>query len=174
MSSKSAWVCALSTFIFAGTAHAQVAPPEAVPQQYLAHVSIQAAPSTQLEIVPAEGWPGAGAVAQCTEYCDFWALPGKYTLYAHDHTTGERKHLSLRVKQSSRFELEAGDDSARSSGLVLGIAGSAALFTGVILLAGALVAGDCPDMNCSSDGRQTTAILGLSVFVAVRSPRPPA
>ena len=120
----------------------------------------------QLELVPSEGWPGTGAVAHCTEYCDFWALPGRYTLYALDHTNGERRHLSLHVKQSSRFELEAGDPAARSSGLVLGIVGSAALFTGLILLGGALAAGDCPQTTCSSDGRQTTAIVGLSVFVA--------
>src|SRR4051812_22394707 len=119
MNSKPAWVCALSTFVFAGTAHAQTAPPEGVPQPYLAHISIHAAPSTQLEIVPADGWPGTEAVAHCTEYCDFWALPGRYTLYARDHTTGERKNLSLHIKQSSRFEFQSGDDTARSSGLVL-------------------------------------------------------
>ena len=164
MNSKPAWVCALSTFILAGTAHAQTAPAAGVPQQYLAHISIHAEPSTQLEIVPSEGWQSE-AVAQCTEYCDFWALPGRYTLYALDNTTGERKQLSLRVKHSTRFELEPGDDSARSSGLALGIAGSAAIVTGLILLTAAMMSGDCPLENCSSDGRQTTAIVGLSVFV---------
>ncbi|HEY3254593.1 MAG TPA: hypothetical protein VGJ91_11615, partial [Polyangiaceae bacterium] len=109
MNSMLAGACALSIFIVAGTAHAQAAPPPWYPQQYLAHISIQAAPATELEVVPSGDLAGSPPVARCTEYCDFWALPGKYTLYAHDHSSGEHKDLPLRIKQSSRFELEFGD-----------------------------------------------------------------
>ncbi|HKO52779.1 MAG TPA: hypothetical protein VJV79_33960 [Polyangiaceae bacterium] len=96
--------CALSTLILAGTARAQSAPAQ-LPQSDLAHISIHAAPSTALEIVPASGWTGAVPVARCTDSCDFWALPGRYTLYARDHTTGKRQELPFRVEQSARFQL---------------------------------------------------------------------
>ncbi len=112
------------TFL-AGTAHAQTAPTvEAPAQQYLAHISIQAVPFTELVVVPQGAPPGSAAVARCMEYCDFWASPGKYTVYSRNHTTGVRKELSLRVKQSSRFVLHIGDDEDRQAGLVLGVSGS--------------------------------------------------
>ncbi|MEI9941860.1 MAG: hypothetical protein WDO69_31995 [Pseudomonadota bacterium] len=165
MHSKLAWVYALSTFILAGTAHAQAPPPEWNPPQYLAHISIQAAPSTELEVVPSGGGTGSAAVAHCTEYCDFWALPGKYTLYSRDHSTGERKDLSLHIKQSSRFELEAGDDDARTTGLVLGIGGSAAIITGFILIAPALFSAMC-EGPCETKGEQDAAAVGLGLLLA--------
>jgi hypothetical protein len=147
------WACALSTFVLAGTADAQVAAPGWYPQQYPAHISVQAAPSTQLEVVPVGAPVGTPAVAQCTGYCDFWAWPGKYTLYARDPSTGQRKELSLRFKSSSRFTLEPGDDQASTAGLALGIAGSAAAITGVLWM-------------LSADAEQYAATPGIVVFFA--------
>ena len=158
MKFKPGWACALSTFIFAGTVHAQSAPPVLYPPQYLAHVSIQAASFTELEVVPSGG-TGLPPVARCTAYCDFWAPPGKYTLFAHDRSTGERKNLSLRIKRSSRFEFEAGDDGARSTGLALGIAGSVSLLVGLVLILPAM-------MSSSSDSERDGATVGLGLLLA--------
>jgi len=162
MKAKLTLVFALSTIAIAGVAHAQDAPP-GYPQQYLAHVSIHALPSTQLEVVPLDD--SGGEVASCTEYCDFWALPGRYTLYARDHSTGERKDLSLRIKQSSRFEFQAGDDSAREVGLGLGIGGSVSIIAGFVLIAPALLASMC-EGNCSTEGQRNSAAVGLGFLLA--------
>jgi hypothetical protein len=167
MNLKPAWACALSSFILAETAHAQ-SPPGWVPQQYLVHISIQAAPSTELEVVPSGGSAEAGspAVARCTAYCDFWALPGRYTLYLRDHSTGVRKDLGLRIKQSSRFELQAGDDDARSAGLALGIAGSAAILAGFVLMMPVVMSSMCHDTNCTSQGERDAATAGVGLLLA--------
>jgi hypothetical protein len=168
MNAKAGWACALSTLMLAGRAHAQ-APPAWYPQQYLAHISIQAAPLTDLEVVPADASADSAAlpvVARCTQYCDFWALPGKYTLYMRDHSSGERKDLSLRVKQSSRFQLEAGDDDARATGLVLGIGGSAALFAGFILTLPVVFSSMCEDSHCTSQGERDAATAGVALLLA--------
>ena len=148
--------------MLAGVAHAQPAP-AGYPQPYLAHVSIQAAPATALEVAPSDR--SAGVVASCTEYCDFWAVPGKYTLYALDHSSGERKRLSLRIKQSSRFELIAGDDEARDTGLVVGIVGSAAAVTGLVLTAVYLLSATCEDSNCTTQTQRDAGMVGLGLLL---------
>jgi len=166
-----AWACALSTFILAGSAHAQGAPPPAlvplpgwVPLPALAHVSIQSTPSTELELLPAGASPGSAAVARCTQYCDFWTAPGRYTLYAHDQSTGKRKELPLRVKTSSRFELQTGDDEARTAGLCLGAIGAASLGIGLIMIGASA-------MSHTGDHGDTGAVgLGFLVAGAVTTP----
>src|SRR6478735_834469 len=158
--------CAVASFISAGTAQAQTAVPPMYLLQYPAHISINAAPSTELELVPAGAPAGVPAVVRCTEYCDFWALPGKYTLYARDHSTGERKQLSLRIKESSRYVFEAGDQAASTGGLALGIAGSAAFLTGFFMLMPTLLSSMCEDSDCTSKAEQNAAEAGLVVMLA--------
>lgn len=164
VNSRAGWLCALSSFLLAGAAHAQAAPPAWYPQQSLAHISIQAGSSTELEVVPAGG-ENAQAVARCREYCDFWALPGKYTLYARDYSSGERKDLSLRIKQSSRFELQPGDDDARTTGLALGIGGSVAILGGFIAIMPALMSSMC-EGGCRSQSEEDAAAVGLGLLLA--------
>jgi len=164
--SMATYACALTTFIWAGVASAQTPPPTFYLPQYPAHISINGAPSSEFEIVPVGAPTGTPAVAHCTAYCDFWALPGKYTLYALDHSTGERKELSLRIKKSSRYVFEPGDDRASSGGLVLGIAGSAAFLTGFFMVMPALMSAMCEDSNCSSKAEQNAAAAGLWVMLA--------
>ena len=159
---SSAW--ALSTFVLAAQAQAQTPPPGWYPPPpYLAHVSVQAGPSAELSVLPAGG---SDAVARCTGYCDFWTLPGRYTLYSLDHSTGEREHLALRITQSSRFQLEPGDSSARTTGLVVGIGGSAAVVTGLILITSALLTSGCDGTSCGSDTDQAVARVGLGFLLA--------
>ena len=168
MNSKLAWAGALSTFILAGTAHAQVAPPVWYPQQYLAHVSIQARPFVELEVVPSRptpSYPSAPLVARCTEYCDFWTFPGTYTLYARDQSTGESKQLSLHIERSSRFDLQLGDDADRATGLGLGIGGSAAIFAGLIMMVPVLLSVMCEGPSCTTDAEQQVAVVGLGLVL---------
>ncbi len=154
--------CALSSFVLAANAHAQTPPPGWYPPSYLAHVSIHAAPSAELSVRPANGSP---AVTHCTGYCDFWTLPGRYTLYSVDHTTGQRKDFSLRIKQSSRYEFETGDDSARTAGLAVGIGGSAAIVTGLILIGPLIFSAMC-EGDCSTRGEREAASVGVGFLLA--------
>ena len=147
--------------IVTGTAHAQTPPPPLwYPPPYLAHVSIHAAPSTQLEVVPVGSQEGAPAVARCTEYCEFWALPGKYRVHAQD-SSGTYKNLPLRIKTSSRFNLATGNESAATAGLALGISGSVALFAGALMTVPFLLC----DRYCSSE-EKSLASAGLGVLLA--------
>jgi hypothetical protein len=163
---KHAPIGMLSLLMLAGAAHAQVAPPVWYPQQYPAHVSIQAAPSTELEVIVADAPAGSAAVTRCTEYCDFWAWPGRYTLYSVDHISKQRRQLSLRVKHSARYWFQAGDDDARTTGLALGIGGSVALVTGFVLMMPAIFSQMCEDTNCTSPAERDAATAGLVVLVA--------
>lgn len=106
------------------------------------------------------------AVARCTEYCEFWAFPGRYTLYTRNHSNGERKDLSLRIKQSSRFRFEAGDDDARAAGLALGIGGSAALVAGFIMITPVIMSSMCEDSNCTTQGERDVATVGVVLMLA--------
>jgi len=166
MNHQLTWICTLSLSMLAGTAHAQAAPPGWYVQQYPAHISIQAAPSSELEVVFADAPAGSAAVIRCTEYCDFWAWPGRYTLYSVDHISKQGTQLSLRIKHSARYSLEAGDDGARTTGLALGIGGSIALATGFALMAPAILSQACEDTNCTSPGEREAATAGLVLLVA--------
>ena len=44
-------------------------------------------------------------------------------MYTRDHETGARRELPLRVKGFARYELEQGNDTARSVGLGVGVGG---------------------------------------------------
>jgi len=152
------WLCSGGIIFGAATARAQSLDP------YGAHVSIGAGNrAASLQIVP-EG--GAGPVAECDNYCDFWALPGRYTLYTRDHGSGEEHTLRFRIKRSARYTLQQGDDSARDVGLTVGIAGSVALFAGFLMTMPVVLASMCEDSNCVSDGDRTWAKVGLGFMAA--------
>lgn len=159
-------LCGLLASVVTLSAEAQTPAqaPAWYPEPYPAHVSIQAAPSTQLEVVAAGAPIGSPAITRCTEYCDFWALPGKYTLYARDYT-GQLHDLPLRIKQSSRYVFEPGDDDARMTGLGLGIGGSVAIMTGFVLMIPAIMSQACEDTNCTSDGERSAATAGAVVLL---------
>ena len=164
MNFKLAYACAVSTLLAAGRAHAQAPAPVWYPPQGLAHISVQAKPSTELEVVPAGEPAGSAAIARCKEYCDFWALPGRYTLYAKNHGDEEPRRLSLRIKKSSRYTLDAGDEKTATEGLVLGIAGSGLILGGFLTLSLGFLATECP--NGGSCGRSDVMAAGLVVLLA--------
>jgi len=159
-------MCALAALLLAETAHAQTPPPGWYLPQYPAHLSIQAPPSTELEVVFKDAPPGSPTVAHCKQYCDFWAWPGRYTLYARDNTTQERKELSLRVNQSARYLFEPGDDNARKTGLALGVGGSIAIMAGFLMMTPAVLSQMCEDTNCTSSDERDAATAGLVVLLA--------
>jgi hypothetical protein len=115
---------------------------------------------------------GGHTIADCRGRCDFFAAPGRYTVYTQSPETGVHHELGLRVSRSSRFELQEGDATARYAGLTLGIAGPVAILTGVILIMPALLSSICEDSDCTSDGEQRAAQLGVGLLVlgAVATP----
>ncbi|HET7545527.1 MAG TPA: hypothetical protein VFK05_36920 [Polyangiaceae bacterium] len=180
-----------STFVFPGKAHAQApaaqapaaqapaaqapaaqapaaqaaavqAPAYAYLQQYLAHVSVQAPPGTELEVVPTGDREASPVIARCKEYCDFWALPGKYTLYAHVHGEDEPKRMSLRIKQSSRFTFDPGDEEGRTTGLAVASVGTVAALAGM----GMMFAAFTTDSSEDPHGNGDLAIAGLVTLCA--------
>jgi hypothetical protein len=127
------------------------------------HVSISSAEhKLELQLVPVgESTP----VVECSNYCDFWALPGRYTLYLKDPATGEQHDVGLRIRDSARYAVDPGDDTARNVGLGLGIAGPVALFTGLILTMPLLLSSLCEDTNCVSDADRRAANIGLGFLL---------
>jgi hypothetical protein len=170
MAHLTAYILPLVVVCAAGNAHAQSWGNFAGDSPEGAHVSIDAGDKpASLEVVPAgESQP----VARCENYCDFWALPGRYTLYTRDHASGARHELGLRVKRSVRYSLQQGDDSARNAGLAVGITGSAAILIGLFMTMPLVLSNMCEDSNCTTDGERLAAEIGLGLALggAVATP----
>jgi len=162
--------CSLLLLFGALDARAQSAFAGDYGEPYGAHVSISAgARPLSLQIVP-EG--AAKPIEQCENYCDFWALPGRYTLYTFDHASGERRELGFRVKRSARYSLQMGDETARDVGLAVGITGSAAIVAGLFMIAPVVLSSMCEGSNCVSASERRTANIGLGLLAggAVATP----
>jgi hypothetical protein len=157
-------MCSLLLFFRAFDAHAQQALAADYGEPYGAHVSISAGERPLSLRIVAQG--ETKPLEECENYCDFWALPGRYTLYTFDHVSGERRTLDFRVKRSARYSLQMGDNSARDAGLAVGITGSAAIVAGLFLTLPALLASMCEDTNCVSDSERHAATIGLGLIVA--------
>ena len=157
--------CILPTIIAlltAGHAHAQDDDDSASAEPRRSHVSIRSSEgSLDLRIVPLGE---SEAIVECSGHCDFWALPGRYTLYTRDHETGVQDALSLRVKGFSRYDLVQGNDSARDVGLGVGIGGLVSIFTGLVLTMPLLMSSMCEDSHCASDGDRLAAGIGLGAL----------
>ena len=111
-------------------------------------------------------------VASCRGPCSFHAPAGHYTVYSRDDETGDRHELGLRVRHAGHFRFDAGDSTAKTTGLVIGIAGPTLIMTGFILIAPALLSNSCEDNECSSNGQRTASQIGLGALVlgAVATP----
>ena len=81
--------------------------------------------------------------------------------------SGERKQLSLRVKHSSRFELQAGDDQAAQYGAWRwAIGGSAAIVAGLILVTGPCTFRRSVSMRTArADASADAAAAGLALLL---------
>jgi hypothetical protein len=97
-------------------------------------------------------------VALCRGPCAFRAPRGRYVVYSTDAETGERRELGLQLRHDDHFYYRAGDDSAKTTGLVIGIAGPALIVTGMFMLFPALMAQD------PTDGQQNAARIGLAAM----------
>ncbi len=144
----------LSLCLAAPRAHAQDDELRA-PWVRLAHVSISAPAGIERMAVLSQG----NVVAECSNYCDFWAPPGRYTFYASDGGS-DRTKLSLRIKDNARLAYQEEDETMRSAGMVLGLFGSLSTVVGlVVLFANADVGGDSPMPQSTS--RSAEAAGGL-------------
>jgi len=90
-------------------------------------------------------------------------------LYARDRSTGKQKQLPLRIKRSSRYVFEMGDDGRASAGLVVAGVGSAAAVTALVLLTKSLVSSYC-DGDCSGNNHIATAGIIAMAAAAVATP----
>jgi len=157
-------LCSAVVLFGAVTAHAQSAENSGDDAPYGAHVSISAGrPGEALQIVP-EG--SENPVVECHNYCDFWALPGRYTLYTSGNGDGEKHALPFRIKRSVRYTLREGDDSTRDAGLTVGIAGSVAILSGLFMTMPLVLSNMCEDSNCQTSSERNWALAGLGFMVA--------
>jgi hypothetical protein len=145
----------------AGTAQAEQASPDPV------HVVVDGgSPNVELRLTRGNG---EETLLRCQGRCEFFAPRGRYRVHARDSSTGKEYELGLRVKHSSAFRLRQGDSSARTAGLVLGIAGSASVLTGMILVLPSLMSGLCHDSEgdgCLTEGERTMGKVGVGLLLA--------
>ena len=121
-----------------------------------------AASSVQLRVVDTDT---DETVAQCQGQCLFSAKRGRYTVYTRDSAAKTRRQLKVVIKGRSHFVFEEGNDAARDGGLVLGIVGPAAIFTGFLLMAPALLSSGCHQQDCTTAGEELAARIGLGLLI---------
>lgn len=96
--------------------------------------------------------PGS-TVIRCVENCEFWALPGEYTLYAKNNGDEEPQRFPFRIIDSNHYKLDVGNTKARTAGLALGLAGPVSIVAGIALsfaaLDGAYCEYDCKGTSIS-------------------------
>lgn len=142
-----------------GVAHGQEADPDPV------HVVVDGG-SPNVELRLSRG-SGEETLLRCAGRCEFFAPRGRYRVHARDSSTGKEYELGLRIRRSSAFRLRQGDSSARTAGLVLGIAGSASVVTGMILVLPSLMSGLCHDSEgCTTEGERTMGKVGVGLLLA--------
>ena len=104
-------------------------------------------------------------VAQCTGECTFWTLPGRYTVYSHDHSTGARHELFLRVKGFSQYQLIQGNDTVHGVGVCLEVVGVVASVVGLITTLSPALSQIC-ESNCDNQDGGRTITIGLGILGA--------
>ncbi len=157
------WRWALVLLLAAGAAHAKSSDDEPQDAAPSAHVTIDAEPLLQLKILPLHS---EAPLAECQGQCELWAAPGAYELRMRNTDTGAQHQLRFRLKTSSHYELSEGDETARYAGLAIGITGAAVIFTGIVLIAPAVLAAGCEGSDCVSNGERRAANVGLGFLAA--------
>jgi hypothetical protein len=118
------------------------------------HVMIQGGSGVYMRVVGREKSP---PVAQCTGDCSFWTLPGRYTVYTHDHTSDARHELNLRVKGFAQYRLNQGNDTVHGLGVGLEVVGIAASSLGLFTML-------LPAMNQDNNDNARTMTIGLGIL----------
>ena len=150
------WALLVATLCFASPAHAQYAAPVFVQLNAGGAFSVSAPHGKHAPAQP---------IAECAQACGFWAYPGDYQVLVHqpDHDA----NVKLRVRGPGTYDFVAADSGARTSGLVLGIAGPVLTLVGtVMLLVG--VYDSCGDDSAPVHSCNTPPIFyyGAATFVA--------
>jgi hypothetical protein len=81
-----------------------------------AQVTLHADESVQMRVI---GRNPMKPLALCNGVCQLWALPGRYTVYTQDNTTGARRELNLRVNGFAEYHLIQGNDTVHDLGVGL-------------------------------------------------------
>jgi hypothetical protein len=125
-------------------------------------VKVHGDSSVDMRIVEREDSP---PVAQCTGECTFWTLPGRYTVSSHDHSTGARHELFLRVTGFSQYQLIQGNGTLHGVGVGLEVVGVVASVVGLITVLSPALSQICESSCDNQDGGRTIAI-GLGILGA--------
>lgn len=138
-----------------------LAAPRALAQEPNAHVVIDSGePHMELQLLRGSS---EEPLLSCQQRCEFMAPPGRYRLKLRDPSTGFEHEQGLRIKASSRYQLQQGDAGARTAGLVFGIAGPASIVVGMVLVLPALLSAGCH--GCSDDDGSSTATAGAIMIL---------
>lgn len=123
-----------------------------------AHVSISAGTGTAvLRITPVGS---SEPIAECANYCEFLALPGRYTLDAQERE-GEHHRIGFRVRRSSSFLFKEGDRTVRAVGASVGVIGSLSVMVGLGLILGNASLGDGAPPQTSAQHRASQVGIGM-------------
>jgi hypothetical protein len=98
----------------------------------------------------------------CTGSCRLEVPPGKYRMRVIE-PDGKTSERTLTIREPEKFWVGPVDDSARTTGLVLGVVGSVMVPVGIILMLRG-VEEDIANPNSSSDGQEL--LFGLMLFAA--------
>lgn len=126
-------------------------------------VTIQASEMLEYSVVP------RGAltpIAVCKQSCEFWALPGRYTLYASELGQVARSEFSFRIKRSMHLVLDKGNPKASSVGLTVGAAGGVAMCVGLALTLPVVISAMSEHPQGATVGEQRAAAIGLGLLGA--------
>jgi hypothetical protein len=118
--------------------------------------------SVRLEVAEADT---EHVVAECQRRCVLYIAPGRYVVQARNLQTGADHQIGIRVRGASRFVFAEGDDTARTTGLVLGIVGPALLLTGMVLITPVVMSAGCHDPDCTTEGEGKAARIGLGALL---------
>lgn len=123
-------------------------------------VKIYGDPSLDMRIV---GRSEAEPLAICRRDCQFWALPGRYTVYTLDHTTGATHELNLRLNRFAEYHLVQGNTTVHALGVGLEIGGAAASVIGLLTVLSTAMSQIC-ESNCRDDNNGRTVLIGLGIM----------
>jgi hypothetical protein len=125
-------------------------------------VKIQGDSTVDMRIFGREDSP---PIAKCTGKCTFWTLPGRYTVYSHDYSTGAQHELFLRVTGFSQYQLIQGNGTLHAVGVGLEVVGVVASVVGLITTLSPALSQIC-ESGCDDQDGVRTITIGLGILGA--------